>query len=255
MRGTGGAGARDRLRGLTEAARDGARRAAFEAKTVIARYPAVALPIARRRHGIPVEDGTDVVIEGFPRTGTSFAVAAFNRAQPRPLSVACHVHAPGQIVAAVRRGIPALAVVREPEGTVLSFVIRNPHLSIAQALRGYVRFYGPLVHLRQYLVVGDFQDITGDFGQVIQRMNGRFATDFASFEHTEANVSAVFAEIDGDYQRRVSGEALERSVARPSAAREAMKAELRDSYRAASLEPLRAKAEAAYRAVSAPSDA
>ena len=33
-----------------------ARRALFEAKTVVAKYPGVALPIARRRHGIPVGD-------------------------------------------------------------------------------------------------------------------------------------------------------------------------------------------------------
>jgi len=238
--------------GVGRAARDALRRAAFEVKTVVAEYPALAIPIARRRHGIPVRDDTDLVIEGFSRTGTSFAVAAFSMAQPQPLEVACHVHAPGQVIAAVRRGLPALVVAREPEGTVLSFVVRNPHLSMAQALRGYIRFYRPLVSLRDDVVVGDFLDITADFGAVTRRLNDRFATAFALFEHTPENVARCFAEIDGDYQRRVSGEALERSVARPSEVREAMKEALRDRYRAPALARLRSNAEDAYLALSAP---
>src|SRR5439155_17059976 len=137
-------------------ARDLARRAAFEAKTLDARYPALAIPIARRRHGIPFGPRTDVVIEGFPRTGTSFAVAAFAMAQPRPLEVACHVHAPAQVIAAVRAGVPSLVIVREPEDTVLSYAIRNPHIPLAQAIRGYVRFYGPLVPLRRGFVTATF---------------------------------------------------------------------------------------------------
>jgi len=46
------------------AAKELIRRGVFEAKTIIARYPAIALPIARRRHGEPVGPDTDLVIEG-----------------------------------------------------------------------------------------------------------------------------------------------------------------------------------------------
>ena len=64
------------------------RRAVFEAKTVVAKYPGVALPIARRRHGIPVGDDTELVIEAFPRSGMTFAVVAFEMAQTRRVRVA-----------------------------------------------------------------------------------------------------------------------------------------------------------------------
>ena len=80
-------------------------------------------------------------------------MAAFNRAQARPLDVACHVHAPAQVIAAVRRRLPAVVVVREPEDTVLSFVIRHSHIGVRQALRGYVRFYEPLLPHRGDLVI------------------------------------------------------------------------------------------------------
>jgi hypothetical protein len=210
--------------------RDLARRTAFEAKTVVARYPSLAIPIARRRHGVPVGPATDVVIEGFPRTGTSFAVAAFNLAQPHPLNVACHVHAPAQVVAAVRAGLPSLVIVREPEDTVLSFVIRNPYIAMAQAIRGYIRFYAPLLPLRAGFVTASFAEVSKDFGAVTRRINDRFGTRFGEFEHNQQMMAKVFGEIEDDYRGRLSGDALERSVARPSAVRAGLKEQLRSAY-------------------------
>src|SRR5437868_13667498 len=64
----------------------------YEAKTLLARYPSLALPIARRRgHGEVLDDATEIVIEGYPRAASSFAVAAFRAAQGRPVGVAHHV--------------------------------------------------------------------------------------------------------------------------------------------------------------------
>ncbi len=226
-----------------------ARRGVFEAKTVVAEYPLLALPIARWRHGIPVGDDTRIVIEGFPRTGTSFAVAAFDLAQEGEVRIACHVHAPAQIVAGTRRSLPCVVIAREPEETSLSFVIRNPHLTIRQALRGYLRFYEPLLGLRGRFVVGTFEQVTNDFGGVTRRVNEWFGTTFREFEHTEENVRRCFEAIDEDYRRRLpEGEALERQVARPSEWRSRMKDELRSSYRASSSASLRARAERVFEA-------
>lgn len=225
------------------------RRALYEAKTIVAQHPGLAMPIARRRHGEPVRADTELVIEGFPRTGTSFAVAAFHMAQRRAVSVACHVHAPAQVIKAVRSGIPALVVVREPEETVLSFLIRNPHIGLSQALRGYLRFYGPLVRYREGFVGADFRDVTADFGAVTRKLNERFGTAFGEFEHTEENVKACFAEIDGDYRQRVAGAAFEQSVARPSKVRDEMKDALRGRYREGAPPELRGRAERVYAAL------
>ncbi len=226
------------------------RRGLFEVKTFVAQRPSLALPIARRRHGIVFGPDTQLVIEGFPRTGTSFAVAAFDQAQPSKVQVACHVHAPAQVIAAVRRGIPAMVVIREPEDTALSFVIRHHHVSMAQAIRGYVRFYEPLLRWRDGFVVARFRDVTSDFGACTRSLNERFGASFAPFEHTEENVARVFAAIEADYTRRVSGEALERSVARPSEFRARLKAELKDAYAAETLTALRRRAERVHAALS-----
>ena len=242
-------GPRDRaITGPRDRAFTLARRGLFEGKTLIARYPALALPIARRRHGEPLEADTEIAIEGFPRTGTSFAVAAFRLAQPGPVKIACHVHAPAQLIGAARRALPAVAVVRDPEDTTLSFVVRNPHLSVRQALLGYVRFYESLVPILGQLVVGTFEQVTKDVGGITRRVNERFGTAFVPFDPTDTNVAEVFRQIDEDYGPRLDGEGFERAVARPSAWREEQKSPLRTSYAAAAdVRGLRRRVEGVYR--------
>ena len=226
--------------------------AAYEVKTLVARHPSIAMPLARRRgHGSVLGPDTELVIEGFPRSGNSFAVAAFTLAQGRPVSIGHHVHAPAHVIAAIRAGVPALVVIREPGEAVTTFVIRHPDdpdLSMRQALRGYVRFYQPLLPVRGGFVVGPFWEVTTDFGAVIRRINARFGTAFAEFEHTEENVRACFDAIDRHWRTGgATGTTLERVVARPSSERDEVKQGIRDGYRAAELARLRTRAEQLYR--------
>jgi hypothetical protein len=220
------------------------RRALYRTKTRVAARPRLALPIARiRGHGVPVSRDTDIVIEGFPRTGSSFAVAAFDMAQPRKVRVAHHVHAPAQVLAAVRWGIPALVLIREAEDAALSLVVRSPELSLEDALTGYVRFYRPLVRVRHAFEVATLEEVARDFGEVTRRVNQRFGTSFAEFEHTEANAARCLELIEWDYLTRLPpGEGFERSVARPSEVRDRLKSELREGLDAPALTALRSRA-------------
>jgi hypothetical protein len=233
------------------AVRLGLRRALYEVKTVVARYPTLAIPVARRRHGLPVDRRTDIVIEGFPRSGNTFAVQAFVLAQPAPPRVAGRVHAPAQVLAAVRWGIPAIVLLRAPEEAVPSFVVRHPHIPMRQALRGWVRFYRPLLPHRDRFVVATFDQVTTDFGRVVERVNERFGTRFVPFEHTEENVRRCWEAIDRDYRTRTEGREDEflRTVARPSPAREELKRRLREEYEATVPARARAAARTLYEAL------
>ena len=223
-------------------------RAVYGVMTLVAQHPRAALPVARLRgHGVVLGPGTDILIEGYPRSANSFAVAAFALAQPHPVQIAHHTHAPAHVIAAVRRGIPALVLIREPEDAVLEFVIVRPHLSVRQALRGYLRFYRPLLPHRAGFVVGPFPEVTTDFGAVIARVNERFGTSFVPFRHTPENEQACFDAMDGYWRGRVgSGVVLERVVGRPSNVREEMKERLRERFRGPELATLRARADRVY---------
>jgi len=225
-----------------------ATRVSYEVKSLVAMYPWPALVAARwRGRGAVLTKETDLLIEGYPRSGNNFAVEAFQRSQPQALRVAHHVHAPAHVLAAIRSSIPAIVLIREPQDAILSFVIRNPYISIRQAIRGYVRFYEPLLPYRDGFVVGPFPEVTSDFGRVIRRANNRFGTSFHEFEHTEENVRACFEAIDRHYRVNVgTGPEVERMVARPSEARERLKDMLRTDYRNTRLQGLREKAQAMY---------
>jgi hypothetical protein len=255
------------------------RHAGYGVRGVVAGSPSVYLPLARSTHpagrGKVLGPDTQILIDGFTRSSSTFAVFAFQLAQPAPVRVARHLHATAHVIAAVRRGVPALVPVRDPESTVLSVAVREPHISMTQALRSYVRFYTQLHSYRADVVAARFEEVTGDFGAVIHRVNQFFGTSFAEFAHTEDNVAECFKLIEyrsrkgpwaavlADWQSGLAtyqklceaiagggqdpGRALsERWVARPSAKRRAMKAALSARLQADGLASLRARAWRAY---------
>ena len=180
-----------------------AARVRWELRTIAGRFPTIYLPVVRWRYRpgqfqMPLREDTELVIDGFLRSGSTFVFTAFEHAQPRKVRVAHHVHAPAQIMAAVQRGIPVVLLIREPREAVLSLVVRLPHLSLAQGLRGYARFYEPLLPYRGGFVVGTFQQATTDVGGLTREANATFGTAFAevvTIRRTAARNRAMVARV------------------------------------------------------------
>lgn len=224
-------------------------RSIWEAKTILAEHPFVAVPITRwRGHGEIVTPETEIVIEAFARSAQSFVVAAFRLAQePHAVRIAHHTHSPSTLIDGIQRRVPSLVIVRAPEDAILSYVIRTPAIPLRGALRGYVRFHRPLLPYRDRLVVATFEQVTNDLAAVIARVNERSGTAFGAFDPTEANVNRVFAEIEADERTRAgSDDERERAIPRPSAVREDLKAGMRAAYRADDLQTLSLEAERLY---------
>jgi hypothetical protein len=162
-------------------------------RTVVSERPAIYLPFARRKYPGPspevISHETEFVIDGYTRCASTFAVYAFQLAQPKPVRLAHHLHAPAQLIAAARADVPTLVLIRDPAGVVLSQVIREPGVSIRDALFSYTRFYDKLDRYRSSYVVADFEETTTAFGHVIRRVNERFGTSYAEFDHTDENVA------------------------------------------------------------------
>ena len=222
-------------------------------------YPAIYFSLyrlLRTRQDVErvVTPDTQLVIEGFPRSGNSFARRAFVMAQNESFDttrIAHHLHVPAQVVQAARWQIPTLVLIRRPRDAVLSFALWDP-ISVDQALRYYRSFYETVEKYRDAYVLGLFEEITEDFGQVIKRINDKFGTTFALFRHDEVNVSKVFADMD-TYARKKYGETQwKRKVHHPSAVKERMKQEieyeLENPKRAKSI----AEAEAVYHRLTNP---
>jgi hypothetical protein len=174
--------------------------------------PEKRLTLARR--------DTALVIEGFPRSGNTFASAAFMVANGRDVPLGRHLHGAPHLLRAARLGVPAIALIRAPRDAVLSYVIRRPHLTVTDALIEYVDFYRTAWRARDSFVIGVFTQVTEDFGSVIDEVNERFGTTFSPFEATpEASQTAI--ELVEEMNREESGGVVvESQVGRPSAERE-----------------------------------
>jgi len=172
-----------------------ARRLRHRARTKVSEHPRVYLGFARRKYPGPsprvLGKDTAVVIDGYTRSASTFAVYAFQVAQPSPVPMAHHLHAPAQLMEAARRGLPTLMVIREPRGAVLSQLVREPGVDLLDALYAYQRFHGSLMSYREAFVVADFHEVTGDFGSVVRRMNARFGTSFGVFGGSPPEVELV----------------------------------------------------------------
>jgi hypothetical protein len=192
-----------------------------------------------------VTPDTKLVIEGFPRSGNSFARRAFIMAGNEKERIAHHLHVPAQVVRAARWRIPTLVLIRKPRDAVLSLVIRDP-ISVDQALRYYLSFYETAEKYRDAYVLGLFEEVTEDFGRVIQRINDKFGTTFSLFNHDEENVSQVFAGMETHARQKYGERLWERKVQRPSAARERMKHEIEYDLENPKRRKLIAEAEAVY---------
>ncbi|MCA9237229.1 MAG: hypothetical protein KDA44_17265 [Planctomycetales bacterium] len=146
-----------------------------------------------------------------------------------------------------RRGIPTLVLIREPRDAVLSLTIRKELPSVVWALEEYLDFYLPVAALADGVVVADFTETTADMGAVIRRLNDRFGTNFAEFDHNEENVAAVYAELEQIEQRDAGGDVVrETHVARPSAARRSAKDDLASQLESQPAQRLLAEAQTLY---------
>src|ERR687894_2973483 len=193
-----------------------------------------------------VDRKTQIVIVGFPRSGNTFAVVAFQQAQREHVRVAHHLHMPAQVVRAARWGIPTLLLARKPTDAALSWVIREPGVPIRQALKHYVSFYEKAAEYRDALVVGYFEEVTRDYGAVVERVNAKFGTEFSSFVHSEDNVKRVFDRIEELHRARRGGRLDEKQIAHPSAVKAGLKDALRKELEAPEVRKLTTRAEAVY---------
>jgi hypothetical protein len=201
--------------------------------------------LARKDPSRVVTPDTQLVMEGFPRSANSFARVAFNRAQKEKVRIANGLHVPAQVIRASRWRIPTLVLIRNPRDAVLSFAIRDP-ISVEQAIRYYLAFYETVEAYRDAYVLGTFEEVTGDFGRLIRRLNEGFGTDFVPFRHNERNVEAVLDRVERNSKRKFGETRWEDRASRPLAARENKKRGLEHELENPKLGDLISRAEAVY---------
>ena len=148
------------------------------------------LHYARMRYGREriLDKGTDIVIEGYPRSANTFAYEAFKRSNPG-LRVAHHVHSVAQVLEAERLGVPCIVLVRDPRDAVPSWMVYE-HCTARAALQRWLSFHEPLL-TRSGFVMANFGEVVADLGSVVERVNAMYGSAFVAHTPDEVETHLI----------------------------------------------------------------
>ena len=200
----------------------------YDVRYLTMNYPPLYLLLTKfgDGYGTIADSETDIVIEGFPRSANTFAFQAFKLAQAKPLQIAHHKHSITQFLIAYKFKIPTILLIRCPQEAVISFVIREPCISLEKGFKYWIYFHEKLMTYNQSFVTVTFEEVTTDFGKVIKKVNQHFNTQFEVFSHTNNNVNKCFENMES-FQRKINNNQLnEQGIPRPSLERKERKEEL-----------------------------
>jgi hypothetical protein len=171
-------------------------------------------------------DNHDVVIEGYPRSANTYAVAAFGFANPTA-RISAHLHSWVSVEHASRLGLPTMVLIREPSDAAASLMVFRPGLTARAALRQYLTFYEHAASHADSVVMTAFEEAIADFGCSIRRLNSRFGTAFQPYAKSRDNEEAVRQAVEQLEMNR-AGRVSELTVARPSDERRRLSAQARE---------------------------
>lgn len=172
------------------------------------------LPPERQR--LAANKETECIIDGYPRSANTFAVVAFKSAGNAHLSLAHHTHVPATVLYGCTHNLPTVVLIRNPLDAVCSAVIFSGAQPRA-LLKEWIWFYRNCWAYRSKFVVASFNEVTEDFGAVIEKLNLRWGTSFAVFKSDDEAMARVDSRIEAIALRKGQGE---RQVAKPSCVRE-----------------------------------
>lgn len=147
-----------------------------------------------------------MVLEGYPRSGNSFALKAFREAQGEYgyfLQIGNHTHSFPNILRGIDLSLPVIVPIRHPYEAILStcsYITQSKGIPAGKVgkylLKNYVReychFYSRVLTVASKVLVVDFQDIIFDFGSIISRVNVKFDKNFEIFDHSRESVDEIF---------------------------------------------------------------
>lgn len=137
----------------------------------------IYVPIRRwRRPDAVVSGKTDLVVEGFPRSGNTWLEAALRLASRDELCLAHHTHAAAHVHEAIELGRPVVVLFRNPCDAVASLLaLTGGRSSARQAFADYVSFYESTWPLRGSTVSFlSFEDVTSRTSSSLALLDSRF---------------------------------------------------------------------------------
>jgi hypothetical protein len=154
-------------------------RVRFYIKNQIINSESLYLPYSRfKSPDFTVDKNSDITIEGFMRSGNTFAYYQFKDAN-KNLNIAHHRHSNTQITFSVRNKIPTLLLIRNPIDVIVStYIFFDKKIPEKQIAKSWIQFYRPLIKLREEIIISDFNNTINNFAKTVEQVNKFYKTEF-----------------------------------------------------------------------------
>jgi len=161
--------------------------------------------------------------------------------------MAHHLHAAAQVVKGIRLEIPVVLLIRHPRDAVSSLAVYDGTLGLKHLLKGYINFYRPLMSYKENVVIAPFEEVIGNYENVIRSINNKFRTNFDNYsEQMPLDAQEIFRSMEPFAKESDTGRINESMVARPSHLRAKAKAEIMEELKDRRYRRLMEKAEEIY---------
>ena len=176
-----------------------------------------------------ISNETDLLLDGFPRSGNSFFTGLLSVSQGGKLKLADHLHASAHVKEAIKRKVPAIVVIRKPDDAAISYMAFDRGICFQDSIEDWISFYTAIKSLNtEDYVLADFQDIISDPNPIFRDFNQKFG-DRLTLKETNYEQDKVAArEFLDDLSNRFFGR---KNDARPSEERDRLKEKLNENLK------------------------
>jgi len=202
-------------------------------KNIISNYPNLYYFLIRFKYSkkkffnLTPNEKTELVIEGYPRSGNTFFVTALKYTQKRKLNLAHHLHNIAQIKHGLENKIPVVILLREPKEAVKSLILRENYQNQTLLLKNYFFFYKFVKKNKKQILIFKFETIIKNFDKCIKKINKTFNMNYAIKKLNNNDIKKIFIEIDKISKNQKENSTLQSG--RPNIYRKKIKLKLKDS--------------------------
>lgn len=132
---------------------------------------------------IVITPETQIVLDGFPRSGNSYLFALMAVTQSSELKMAHHLHSVAHIKESVRRRLPTVVIARDPREAVLSYLAFDSKVPLEDSLLDWISFYSQVLKLNtSAYVVAEFGEFIKDANPLIHKINQVFGLSLSGIK-------------------------------------------------------------------------
>lgn len=146
-------------------------------KFILKSFPYIYFPIFKilnRDSNMIVSLKTNIVIEGYPRSGNTFLESLIKVAFKNKVNIAHHTHSLAQIKKSISYNLPTLVLIRNPFDTAISnFYFFKKKYSIENFLFEYYLYYKTILKYHSKILIINFEEIK-QINKLISKIENKF---------------------------------------------------------------------------------